>query len=129
MDVIAGINSINVAIQTVTRLREISKNIAEAEFKNLLADLSNQLADAKLEVAALKEESARLHTELLEVRQSSGRRDEKPVGKKYGCYLFKDDTELYCPACWDARGKKSTTNRVDIDFRRCPVCHEVIGAS
>ena len=37
------ISSIGQAIDLAKRLREISKNIAEAEFKNLLADLSSGL--------------------------------------------------------------------------------------
>jgi hypothetical protein len=54
-DIITGINN---AIALVTRLREVSKNISEVEFKNLLADLSGELADAKLQIAELKERLA-----------------------------------------------------------------------
>lgn len=54
------ISSVSQSITLVQRLREISKNIAEAEFKNLLADLSSELADVKLEAAALKERIAAL---------------------------------------------------------------------
>lgn len=39
------ISSVRQSITLVQRLREISKNITEAEFKNLLADLSSELAD------------------------------------------------------------------------------------
>jgi hypothetical protein len=55
LDVLAGIDT---AITLTRRLREISKNISEVEFKNLLADLSNELADAKLKIADLKEQLA-----------------------------------------------------------------------
>jgi hypothetical protein len=41
------LTTIDHAITLARRLREISKNMAEAEFKNVLADLSNELADAK----------------------------------------------------------------------------------
>jgi phosphoribosylaminoimidazole-succinocarboxamide synthase len=49
------ISSVSTSVELLKRLREISKNIEEAEFKNLLADLSCELADIKLEVAGLKE--------------------------------------------------------------------------
>lgn len=45
MDVLASINH---SITLITRLREISKSLSEAESKNLLADLSNELANAKI---------------------------------------------------------------------------------
>ena len=57
------LSTINHSISLVGRLREISKNITEAEFKNVLADLSNELADAKLQIASLKEENATLRQE------------------------------------------------------------------
>ena len=50
MDIVASITH---SISVVARLHEISKNISEAEFKNLLADLANDLADAKVRIAEL----------------------------------------------------------------------------
>ena len=50
MDILATLNH---SISLVSRLREISKNLSEAEFKNLLADLSSELADAKIKIAEL----------------------------------------------------------------------------
>ena len=50
------ISSVSTAITLAGRLREISKNIENAEFKNLLADLSLELADAKLKMADLMKE-------------------------------------------------------------------------
>jgi hypothetical protein len=44
------------AIQIVTRLREINKNIANAEFSNALADLAIELAEIKIKVAGLLDE-------------------------------------------------------------------------
>ena len=75
MDIVSAVGN---SISLVQRLREISKNIAEAEFKNLLADLSSELADVKLEAAALKERLADLQEEnrILKLTTASG--DEKP---------------------------------------------------
>ena len=60
MDILATLNH---SISLVSRLREISKNLSEAEFKNLLADLSSELADAKIHIAELKTQLAALAEE------------------------------------------------------------------
>ena len=50
------ISTIGNSISLFSRLKDISKNINEAEFKNLLADISNSLADVKLEAVNIKDE-------------------------------------------------------------------------
>ena len=47
-------STMSTAISLAGRLREISKNIEDAEFKNILADLSLELADAKLAMADIQ---------------------------------------------------------------------------
>ena len=42
------LTTISTSIALAGRLREIAKNIENAEFKNILADLSLELADLKL---------------------------------------------------------------------------------
>ncbi len=53
MDIISTLSK---TISLAQRLKEISKNVSEAEFQDLLADLLNQLSSTKLEVASLKEQ-------------------------------------------------------------------------
>jgi hypothetical protein len=125
MDIISTVSS---SITLVQRLREISKNIADAEFKNLLADLSSELADVKLEAAALKEKMASLQEENRLLKQTSSPTDEKPIGVKWGCYQFQGDEKLYCTACWDTKRQKSLTTRANSNFRLCPVCNAVLGS-
>ena len=120
--------TIGTSITLAKRLREISKNIENAEFKNLLADLSNELADLKLEAAALKENIAALREENALLRQTARLADESPIGRMWGCYQFEGDDGLYCPACWDSKRKKSSTTRVNSKFRQCPVCQAQLGA-
>jgi hypothetical protein len=122
------ISSIGTAITLVQRLREISKNINEAEFKNVLADLSCELADLKLEAAALKEQMAHLREENRVLKSTTPPADDKPIDVKYGCYRFKDDERLYCTACWDSKRRKSLTTRLNSRFRQCPVCNAMLGA-
>ena len=55
-----------------TRLCEISMNIEDAEFKNLLADLSLELADAKLKMADLIAENASMKEKLHSLTSATG---------------------------------------------------------
>ena len=118
--------SLNHSISIVSRLREISKNIQEAEFRNLLADLSNELADAKLQLAALKEEVARLSEENHELKATASIKQKPRM--KWGCYEFPGEQGLFCTACYDTKGKKIQTTRINSNIRVCPVCKAVLGS-
>lgn len=71
------ISTVSAAITLTTRLREISKNIEDAEFKNLLADLSLELADAKLKLADLVAGNAELREKLHALTSATGERCPK----------------------------------------------------
>ncbi|WP_155942752.1 hypothetical protein [Pseudoxanthomonas suwonensis] len=122
------LTTVGTTITIAKRLREISKNIEDAEFKNLLADLSSELADIKLEAAALKERLATLQEENLLLKATAQPADESPIGRKDGCYQFTGDDGLYCPGCWDSKRKKSSTTKAIRGFRLCSVCQAPIGA-
>lgn len=124
MDVISSLSN---AITIASRLREISKNISEAEFKNLLADLSLELADAKLEMVSLKEEIATLKQRAFELERAKPENKQKPT-LQWGCYKFDGEEGLFCTACYDSKGVKSQTNRKSTRFRSCPVCKATIGS-
>jgi DNA-directed RNA polymerase subunit RPC12/RpoP len=66
------ISTVSTAISLANRLREISKNVEEAEFKNLLADLNLELADAKLKIADLISENATLKDKLNSLTSATG---------------------------------------------------------
>lgn len=122
------VSSISASIKLAQRLREITKNMADAEFKNLLADLSSELADAKLEAASLKEKLAALQEENLLLKQTAPLLSEKPSGRKLGCYQFEGDAGLFCPGCWDSKRRRSSTTRVNAHFRKCSVCQAMLGS-
>jgi hypothetical protein len=122
------ITAINHSISIVTRLREISKNITQAEFKNLLADLSNELADAKLNIANLKEQIAEQAEELRALKTAAERVARQKPKTKWGCYQFEGEEGLYCTACYDTKGAKSITTRLSATRRMCPVCNALFGS-
>jgi DNA-directed RNA polymerase subunit RPC12/RpoP len=90
-------------------LREISKNIEDAEFKNILADLSLELADAKLKIADLIAENASLKDNLHSLTSATGERCPKCNNRTFQIVstkphkIFGDmgakEREYKCSAC------------------------------
>lgn len=66
------LTTVSTAISLASRLREISKNIEDAEFRNLLADLNLELADAKLKMAVLISENAEIKEKLDALTSATG---------------------------------------------------------
>ncbi len=125
MDVSALIGTIKGAVATIGKLREITKSMEQAELKATIADLANQLADAQLQVAELKNEMLALQTENQAIKSKEN--EEKPT-VKWGCYKFTGDDSLYCPACYDTKGEKRLTTRINSMRRMCSVCRTVLGS-
>jgi ribosomal protein L37E len=61
------VSTVSTALTIVSRLKEISDKVRDAEFRNLVADLSIELAEVKLKVAGLLEENAKLRQQLNEL--------------------------------------------------------------
>ena len=127
------IQSVSTAIDIARKLRELSKKIADADLKMLVADLTEQLADAKLAAANLKTELAEARSEIADLKQrQSAITSEKPsvVG---GGYKFENDTNLYCTGCFDSNGKKILLSKSGKDFAdvfgkwNCPICKQYYG--
>ena len=119
------IGSISAAITTAKRLNEISKNIRNAEFKNLLADLSMELADTKLRLSKLIEENSELKEELSKLKQSKSGADELIF--KDGLYYKNGGDGPFCPGCYDDKRKKIRIHKQFGSFRqfgqyKCPIC-------
>ena len=124
------ISIINNAISLVNRLQEVSKNINEVEFKNLLADISNSLADAKLEVTSVKEELVREKekNQMLEL-EINNLNESKEKLKLVGDVYMKNDEGPFCTTCWDSNSKQIRLKEEMPDFQTitghkyiCPVC-------
>ena len=128
VDPVGALNAIDKALTLGKRLLAISKNVKEAEFNNVLADLLSQLADAKVEIAGLKSQLAQQTDEIRVLKKAAPDAKVKPT-VKWGCYQFEGDDGLYCTACYDSRGAKSLTAHEPgkIRFRRCPVCNALLG--
>ncbi len=113
------------AIQLVTRLREINKNVANAEFSNALADMSLELADLKVHVASLIEENDQLKRQL--VQKSS-----TDVQFKGFAYFSSAGHGPFCPGCYDTQDKLVRLTKAPEGFdvfgsHNCPACKECFG--
>lgn len=131
MDIIPAIQS---SIEIATKLRELSKKVADANFKMLLADLSSSLGDAKLEAANLKAEVAELKNRNLELQTKLDQREAATPELIDGTYMFEGDTKHYCTACFDTKKDKITLSAMsgiwrDFGAWQCPVCDKTFGQS
>jgi FtsZ-binding cell division protein ZapB len=124
MTITGAIESVKTAIDTVSKLLEISKTMQNVELKSSIADLANELADVNLQMADLKNEIAALQEENRTLKKN--KEGPKPA-VRWGCYQFVGDNNLYCPACYDTKGKKHLTTRATSKKRICSVCQTPLG--
>ena len=75
----------------MSRLKKVSENIRDAEFKNLLADLSLELAEAKMKMAVLIGENADLHNTIRELKSVEG--TPCPKCRKRGWHIEKSEPD------------------------------------
>lgn len=66
------ISTVSTALGLASRLKDISKNIENAEFKNVLADLSLELAEVKLKLADLLSENVQLKEKISSLTSATG---------------------------------------------------------
>ncbi|CAH7265607.1 hypothetical protein [Vibrio sp. 99K-1] len=125
------LGSIGQAISLAKRLRDISKNIEDAEFKNLLADLNLELADTKLALADVIEQNSQLKLEINELKNSQGSNLNKLEFRKFA-YFSLDDDGPFCSACYETKNQQVRLSKVSGAFLRfghhkCPSCKQYYG--
>lgn len=113
------------AIHLVGRLREISKNVENAEFSNALADLAIELSELKIKVASLLEENDQLK------RQLEQRKAIVLEFKDFAYYSGSGDGP-FCPGCYDGAMKTIRLTKLTDGFtvfgsHSCPACKETFG--
>jgi hypothetical protein len=96
--------------------------LAEQKFK----DIEAENRALKERIAVLIAENDTLKREL-EGKQAAEMAAAKRPTIKWGCYQFDGEQGLYCPACYDTKGKKHLTTRINSNLRRCSVCRTELG--
>lgn len=120
--VIEYLAALNNSIDLAKRLKEISKNIKDAEFKQVLADLYNELGDVKIQMASLKEQIAELKEENHALKIAKPENKEKPTLVDQW-YEFEGDDGRFCTGCYDSQGKKIRVTEFIANVYACPVCN------
>lgn len=125
------LSSVSAAIGIATRLKEISLNIRDAEFKNLLADLSLELADVKLKLAEVITENASLKEDNVKLREQirnleSGSKTSRDLTYEAPFYWLMRDGKRdgpFCQKCYDSKAKRiRLQKRKDNDEWDCLEC-------
>lgn len=102
-----------------------------AVLKERLALAEQKFKDIEAENSTLKEKASALTTENEALKQKLASFEVAAVtGKpkvKGGCYVFEGDDNLYCPACFDTKGKKHLCTRTVAKTYRCCVCKIDLG--
>jgi hypothetical protein len=119
------IGTATAALQLVGRLRDINKNIANAEFSNALADLAIELSELKIKVAGLLDENDQLK------RQLAKKQTPDLEFKEFAYYSSAGDGP-FCPGCYDNHGKTIRLAKLSAPFtafgsHSCPTCKEHFG--
>ena len=121
------ISSVSTAITLAKKLKEISINIKNAEFKNLLADLSIELADVKMRLAEVMGENASLKNEIQYIKSQANAGSNLKV--KDGMYYDQSGDGPFCTGCYDAKNKvirlvKQKDPFTEFGEYKCPSCNE-----
>lgn len=119
------ISTATTAIQLVSRLREINKNIANAEFANALADLSMELSELKIKAAGLLDENN-------ELRRQLAQKQNKRLTFKDFAYFSDEGDGPFCPGCYDGQEKNIRLTKMSGPFtvfgsHACPNCKQHFG--
>ena len=119
------LKSIQAAIDLAKKIKEISEKTKDAEFKNMVADLSLELANAKQRVAQLLDENGKLKAELQLARHHSSRAEGLTI--RNGLYFSASGEGPFCPHCYDSKGQvsrlvKQRENWVEFGDHMCPAC-------
>lgn len=126
------VQTLGAALTGIKTLADIASTVKNTEVRQELnskiADLQGTLISAREAMLELQDKYAQILRENKQLREMSAPK-QRPSGIKWGCYQFEGEEGLFCTACYDSKGSKSQTTRVNAKFRMCPVCKAVIGAS
>ncbi|MEN6426347.1 MAG: hypothetical protein ABFE13_13355 [Phycisphaerales bacterium] len=125
------IQSIQATIDLAKRIKEISGKIKDADFRNMVADLSIELANMKQRVAELLDENGRLRAELQLAKQHSSR--EEGLAIRNGLYFDAVGDGPFCPYCYDSGKQISRLTKqkdywVEFGDYVCPACKNYFNA-
>ena len=112
--------TIGAAIYACKKLGQVSMKLHDAEFKNLLADLTLKLVDIKMKCAEVQEENLALKKS---ISQKQSAELQRPDVLRDGAYFFSNPPEgrpagPYCTNFFDISGRLVLVTELSASFRR-----------
>jgi hypothetical protein len=124
------VKTIATAVGGLKSLTDIAATITNAkqrqELNGIIAELQTALLAARQQMLEMQTEHERVLQENKLLKEAKAPRERPKI--KWGCYQFDGEEGLFCTACYDTRGQKILTTRLNSSYRSCPVCKVMFGA-
>jgi hypothetical protein len=124
------VKTLGTAIASIKTITDIAATVTNAQLRQELngkiADLQSTLLAARQQMLAMQEKYEQVLLENKLLKEAAAPK-EKPR-RKWGCYQFDGEDGLFCTACYDTKGRKIQTTRLNSNFRQCPVCKAMLGS-
>ena len=124
----AGLASIKAAMDIAGALRGLRKDMAEAEFKYKIVELTEKLTEIKSSLLDVKEENIELRQNVLELKTKKDIENTLVLDKNV--YWKRQDNEKkegpYCSPCWDGQSNLVRMHSLMEKHVGCPVCRSVV---
>lgn len=126
-DLLTGFNATLVSLKALT---QVATSVATVELR---IELTSKIADLQSDILAARQQMLEMqqrYEELLKENQRLTDHAARHLAKKpplqWGCYKFDGEEGLFCSGCYDSKGERNQTSRIDARKRQCQVCRVVI---
>lgn len=121
--------TITAALGTLKGLTELVSSVSNAKIKT---ELNNKIIELQGSMIRVQQEMLEMQDKYEAVLRENKHLKEatvpRPKGKpKWGCYELEGEEGLFCPTCYDTKGQKIQTTRLNSRFRMCPICKVSLG--
>jgi hypothetical protein len=124
------IETFGAALGSIKTITEIAASIRNAklrqEMNGKIAELQDALLAAKQQMLEMQEKYELVLKENKQLKDAVVPKVKPRI--KWGCYQFDGEEALFCTACYDTKGQKNLTTRLNTKFRQCPVCKATFGS-
>lgn len=116
--------TIAAALGALKGLTEVVNGVSNAKVRTELNDkiieLQGSMIRLRQEMLEMQDQHEAVLKENKQLKEASSPRPKgKPI---WGCYQFEGEEGLFCPTCYDTKGQKIRTTRLNSRFHMCPIC-------
>lgn len=126
-DVTTAIMALNVVLDKVKRLRELSEQLKNVEVNTILSELQLAAADVKLELANERDRNAQLQDEIRRLREQLDMVNAVEFKNNFVYRTVGDPPEgPYCPRCYAKNQKLVRLIEIQNRAYGCAVCQFIL---